>query len=97
MSAESTISSDNLRTIVVVGFIIGLLSLAFNFFNYARINNALDITAQLQAVDATNHDLLNTKITDVSGLTTRVDALEKRLTADEAAMATPGVAEAPNK
>ena len=43
--SEGIVSNDNMRTVVVVGFVVALMALAFNFFNFARINQTIALAS----------------------------------------------------
>ena len=63
-------SGENLQTIMAVTFVLALLALAFNFYNYSTINNAATVLAginvgSIQKFDGQFVDT-NKKIDDLS-------------------------------
>ena len=68
---NSVFATSNLHTVVAVGFVLALLSIAFNFYNFTRMGQVLEATAiaangNFNAVDA-----------KIQKLNAKVSALEK--------------------
>ena len=74
MSDESTIiSTDNMQTIVAVAFILAVLSLVLNFYNFRQVNVA---TAGLMGIDFAQIERSNSTNKKLSE---RLTALEAEL------------------
>ena len=91
MARSVLISGENLQTIVAVTFVLALLAVAFNFFNFTRIQQAYTIAAH---VNNENLAGLGGSITDhaaqlqetqvkIDALGEKISALDARITALE--------------
>ncbi|MBT3221855.1 MAG: hypothetical protein HN348_22490 [Proteobacteria bacterium] len=79
------ISAGNLQTVVVVCFVLSLLAIAFNFYNFARINQVMAGT-QFVNQDSVETDLaIVNRLNRISNLEGRLASLETQLTALAAA------------
>ena len=70
MSERSPVlNSQNLHTIVAVAFVLVLLSLGFNFYNFARMNQItaglLDVEAASIRANAKSEEALQRQITEL--------------------------------
>jgi hypothetical protein len=82
MSTDGMVSSDNLRTLVLVAFVLSLLSMVFNIINYRRVDAAVDGAVSIADVDASMHAGLQAQLDPMNA---RIDAVEKRVAAIESA------------
>ena len=87
MSSPNTIlSAENMQTIVAVAFVLALLSLAFNFFNFNQ-------TTSISVVALANHRAMQNHSANIADLTMKIEALEAD--AKKRAAAPPPAAPAP--
>jgi hypothetical protein len=87
MSEKSTlISGENLPTIAVVAFVLALLSLAMNYYNYTRIDQVvagqLEITEK--TVDRVRNNAKNYPTEKLTALEARIADLEGKLKEQQA-------------
>lgn len=87
MSDESSIiSTDNIQTIVAVAFILAVLSLVLNFYNFRQVNVA---TAGLMGVDFAQIEKANAsnkKLSErLTALETELGSVKSELAAQKAA------------
>ncbi len=84
------ISPENQPTFIAVTFVLALLSLAFNFFNYRQVNTVMVGIAALEIGDARLEQATAQKANEtVVALEARVKDLEAKASATAAAPATP--------
>lgn len=84
------ISPENQATFIAVTFVLALLSLAFNFFNYRQVNTMMVGVAALEIKDANMEKAASKKDADVvAALEVRVKELEAKAAATAAAPAAP--------
>ena len=75
------ISSNNLQTVVVVCFVLSLLAIAFNFYNFARINQALVGNHAVNYSSVETDLAIVNRLNRLSNVETRIESLESQLTA----------------
>lgn len=93
MSQNGVISSENLPTAVAVALVIGILSLALNFYNFQQIRTVVVGVAALEIKADKAEKAANTQQDErVAKLEARLAELEARASASAAA---PPPAEAP--
>ena len=74
-------SSDSLQTVVAVCFVLALLSVAFNFYNFTRINHVYGFMAELNNYNMQGvSDHLASSSQRIDALTKRLDGVDKKLT-----------------
>ncbi len=95
------ITTSNMQTVIAVCFILGLLALAFNFYNFKQIHNvtagvgnlSVDQMARIdQVANPQKVADLEAKVTDLEG---KLAALEEWRAAEEAKDAAEEAEEAP--
>jgi len=67
------ISSDSLQTVVAVCFVLALLSVAFNFYNFTQINHVYGFMAEL------NNYNVQGVVDNLAATSQRIDALDKKI------------------
>ncbi len=73
-------SSDSLQTVVAVCFVLALLSVAFNFYNFTRINHVYGIMSELNNYNMQGvADNLAASGQQINALSKRVDSLDKKV------------------
>jgi len=93
MSEKSTIiSSENTQTVVAVCFVLALLAVAFNFYNYVRIQQLVQVTGKIYAGSLEMDIVASERLRAFSDLEKRVSAIEAT---PAPAPAPPPVEEAP--
>ena len=84
------ISESNLQTVVAVCFVLALLSVAFNFYNFTRINAVFNGLADVQNITVSGVNNANQAQADrVTLLEKRIKKLEKQAKRGNTAAATP--------
>ncbi|MCB9743594.1 MAG: hypothetical protein H6740_13420 [Alphaproteobacteria bacterium] len=83
------VESSNLSTIAAVAFVLALLSLAINFYNSQRVNEAIIGFAKLDVAGAQRDGQLNEKIKELESLQEKVGQLEAKVAKLEATEAAP--------
>jgi hypothetical protein len=73
------ISPANLQTVVVVCFILALLSLAFNFYNFSRVNAAIMNTHTAHFLGNKTDLALVDRINRLSSLEGRLKEIEREM------------------
>jgi hypothetical protein len=77
MSEKSTIiSSENTQTVVAVCFVLALLAVAFNFYNYVRIQQLVQVTGKIYAGSLEQDIVSSERLKAFSDLEKRVSAME---------------------
>lgn len=94
---SSFLSSQNMSSIVAVAFILSLLSLALNFYNYQRTNETIRGFARIDLQAAQREADINKQLAGVQDVSKNLDALRARVDALEAAGAAQAAAAAPAK
>ncbi|MCB9759296.1 MAG: hypothetical protein H6739_05610 [Alphaproteobacteria bacterium] len=92
---QGPVTQQNLSTIAAVAFILALLSLAINFYNYQRTNSVVRGTVKVDYQASQREAAVNER---VSSLESQLKELQGRLDAAEAAAAAaaaPAEGEAP--
>ena len=74
---SSIISSENTQTVVAVCFVLALLAVAFNFYNYVRIQQLVQVTGKIYAGSLEQEHIVSSeRLKAFSDLEKRVAALE---------------------
>ena len=73
---SSIISSENTQTVVAVCFVLALLAVAFNFYNYVRIQQLVQVTGKIYAGSLEQDIVSSERLKAFSDLEKRVAALE---------------------
>ena len=90
---SSIISSENTQTVVAVCFVLALLAVAFNFYNYVRIQQLVQVTGKIYAGSLEQDIVSSERLRAFGGLEKRISALEA--TPPPVPVAAPPVQEAP--
>lgn len=74
------LSSENLQTVVAVCFVLSLLAVTFNFYNFTRVQRAEDIAVRAASVDVKAlHGALAEARQETAELRDQVGKLEQEL------------------
>jgi hypothetical protein len=85
MSDDRIIMTGNMKTIIVVTFVLAILAVIFNLVNYQRTNNVMAIVTTGNNINMqTLVDRLATNQAATGALEAKITALEKRIAANEA-------------
>lgn len=84
---NGSLSNQNMSSIVAVAFILSLLSLALNFYNYQRTNETIRGFARIDLQAAQREADMNKQLAGVQDVNKSLEALSARVAAVEAAKA----------
>lgn len=94
--SSGPLSPENVRTVSVVSFILGLLALALGVFLYTQIDMMMAGVAGLEDLKAQQTKAMSDRVGEIDAMQKRIEALEKRVDEMAAAQTAAAAAPAPN-